>query len=127
MRHGGERGIESGESMPISVICTGCGNRLTVRDEHIGKRIKCPQCQERFVACADLAEAQDDGGEDSAQKTADWLTAQWPAVGGAILMLLGFLIVFGTGLTRLGLLVIGFGVCSLGYWGLSSSNKDYNF
>ena len=113
--------------MPINVICTGCGNKLKVRDELVGKRIKCPQCQERFVATEDLAEEQGDAGEDKAQKLADTIYNQWPLGVGIVMMISGFAIIFGTGATRAGLAVIGLGVCSIAYWGLSSSNKDYNF
>jgi DNA-directed RNA polymerase subunit RPC12/RpoP len=30
--------------MPIQVACVGCGAQLRVRDEYLGKAIKCPQC-----------------------------------------------------------------------------------
>jgi len=36
--------------MPIQVSCSGCGKRLTVRDELVGKRIKCPACGNTFEA-----------------------------------------------------------------------------
>jgi hypothetical protein len=36
--------------MPISIQCDGCGKRLTVKDELIGKIIKCPGCQTKFKA-----------------------------------------------------------------------------
>jgi len=36
--------------MPLSISCTGCGSKLTVRDELLGKRIKCPKCGAGFTA-----------------------------------------------------------------------------
>jgi hypothetical protein len=36
--------------MPIQVACSGCGKKLTVRDELVGKRIKCPACGTTFEA-----------------------------------------------------------------------------
>lgn len=36
--------------MPIMVACSGCGKKLTVRDELVGKRIKCPACGTTFEA-----------------------------------------------------------------------------
>lgn len=35
--------------MPIQIACTGCGAMLTVRDELLGKRIKCPKCGTAFT------------------------------------------------------------------------------
>ncbi|HEV2292863.1 MAG TPA: hypothetical protein VGR35_03355 [Tepidisphaeraceae bacterium] len=36
--------------MPFQVACANCGNRLNVRDEWEGKRIKCPKCGNVFSA-----------------------------------------------------------------------------
>src|SRR3954447_22994713 len=36
--------------MPLSIACPGCGKTLTIRDELMGKRIKCPQCGAGFSA-----------------------------------------------------------------------------
>jgi hypothetical protein len=36
--------------MPTVATCDGCGKRLNVKDELIGKRLKCPQCGVTFVA-----------------------------------------------------------------------------
>src|SRR5947208_1638617 len=41
--------------MPISVTCTGCGKTLTIRDELMGKRIKCPACGTAFSAAEAVA------------------------------------------------------------------------
>jgi predicted RNA-binding Zn-ribbon protein involved in translation (DUF1610 family) len=57
--------LVGGIDMPVSISCTGCGKMLTVRDELIGKRIKCPQCGERFTAAqaaAQTRQKQADGG-----------------------------------------------------------------
>ena len=35
--------------MPIETVCTGCGQRLRVADEHAGKLAKCPRCQTTYV------------------------------------------------------------------------------
>lgn len=36
--------------MAISVVCDQCGKRLNVRDELVGKRLKCPACKTVFTA-----------------------------------------------------------------------------
>ena|SRR5450432_3588415 len=36
--------------MPVTVSCTQCGKQLNVKDEYIGKRLKCPQCGATFTA-----------------------------------------------------------------------------
>src|SRR3954469_7016615 len=38
--------------MSVAISCTGCGKSLTVKDEFIGKRLKCPQCGATFTAAA---------------------------------------------------------------------------
>jgi predicted RNA-binding Zn-ribbon protein involved in translation (DUF1610 family) len=38
--------------MPVMVSCTGCGKQLNVKDEYLGKRLKCPQCGATFTATA---------------------------------------------------------------------------
>ncbi len=35
--------------MPISISCTRCGKALKIKDEYVGKRIKCPQCSATFT------------------------------------------------------------------------------
>src|SRR4051812_27220534 len=44
--------------MAMSVACTGCGSKLTVRDELLGKRIKCPKCGAGFTAAEAAAHAR---------------------------------------------------------------------
>ena len=44
--------------MPISVTCTGCGKTLTIRDELMGKRIKCPACGTAFSAAEAVAQTK---------------------------------------------------------------------
>jgi hypothetical protein len=101
---------------------------VVVRDEHIGKRMKCPQCKTAFVATPEDIEEPDAPEEvDQGQKIADMITAQWPAVAGVGLIVFGLIVIVSTGMTRAGLLVMGLGMASIGYWALSSSNKDYNF
>jgi len=36
--------------MAISVVCDSCGKRLNVRDELVGKKVKCPGCKTAFTA-----------------------------------------------------------------------------
>ena len=36
--------------MPFQVSCSNCGNRLNVKDEWEGKRLKCPRCTAVFAA-----------------------------------------------------------------------------
>ena|ERR1700733_2096019 len=38
--------------MPVMVSCSGCGKQLNVKDEYLGKRLKCPQCGAAFTATA---------------------------------------------------------------------------
>ena len=45
----------------------------------------------------------------------------------AFLIVVGLFILLQAYTTRLGLAVMGAGVASIGYWALSSSNRDYNF
>ncbi len=35
--------------MPIHSVCTGCGQSLTVGDEHAGKRARCPSCGQIYT------------------------------------------------------------------------------
>jgi hypothetical protein len=44
--------------MPISISCTGCGKALTIKDELVGKRIKCPQCGATFTSNEAIAQAR---------------------------------------------------------------------
>ena len=36
--------------MAVSVICDSCGKRLNVKDECIGKKVRCPACKNSFTA-----------------------------------------------------------------------------
>ena len=36
--------------MAISVVCDTCGKRLNVKEESVGKKVKCPACKNPFVA-----------------------------------------------------------------------------
>src|SRR5438132_12093247 len=105
--------------VPIAVTCTGCGKELRVKDEFIGKRLKCSQCGVTFTA-----EAPPD---DSGQKIADRVSAQIPAVLGLLCIAGGLGIAVFTQFARGGLAVVGLGIASLGELVLSSSNRDDNF
>src|SRR2546430_6302088 len=52
--------------MPISISCTGCGKALTIKDELVGKRIKCPQCGATFTSNEAIAAAR---SKESGQRT----------------------------------------------------------
>ena len=41
--------------MPVETSCTNCGKKFKVRDEVIGKKVRCSGCKEPFVAEAPLA------------------------------------------------------------------------
>jgi hypothetical protein len=112
--------------MPIAVTCAGCGKILNVKDEYLGRNLKCPQCGVTFTA-----ELPPD---HSAQKNVDKVLAQWPAVAGIGLLVLGLILLWlfrnaeGAGMfRRFALGVMGLGIASLGYWAFNSSNRDYNF
>ncbi len=49
--------------MAIEFPCTGCGNQLSVPDEAVGKRARCPKCQ-TVVSVPDQSPAADAGTDD---------------------------------------------------------------
>jgi hypothetical protein len=62
------------------------------------------------------------------------LAAQAPGIGGFLLIGIGLFVMVGLRgssasywTIRLGAVVIGLGIASLGYWAMSSNNRDYNF
>jgi hypothetical protein len=112
--------------MAISVECDGCSKVLRVKDEYLGKTLKCPDCGVKFVA--ELPE------DNSKQELLDKIVAQWPLAAGVVLLAGGllFLVVVantpGAGeFRKLALGIMGLGLGAIGYWALSSSNRDYNF
>jgi hypothetical protein len=74
--------------MAISVPCTGCGSNLTVRDELLGKRIKCPKCGARFTAAqaASVQRQKDNAGT---------LTHRFHISGGVMAMIVAILLIPG--------------------------------
>src|SRR5262244_3995093 len=42
--------------MPTQVSCPSCGLTLRIKDELLGKRVKCPQCSKTFAADEEGAE-----------------------------------------------------------------------
>ena len=42
--------------MPSQTACTACSAKLKVKDELIGKSIKCPKCQKVFKVAAETEE-----------------------------------------------------------------------
>jgi hypothetical protein len=78
--------------MPISVSCMRCGKALKIKDEYIGKRIKCPQCSATFTT----GEAQ--ATQQVQKKTAD-ASSKMPALHlgtGAKLFLGAFILIAGS-------------------------------
>lgn len=41
--------------MPIETTCTGCGRKLRVADEHLGKQARCPMCNTIYTVSAVVA------------------------------------------------------------------------
>lgn len=41
--------VKEPSSMPINTTCSGCGQTLTVSDEHAGKRARCPSCGQIYT------------------------------------------------------------------------------
>ena len=46
--------------MPVSVHCPQCGQPVSIPDQAAGKRLKCPNCQQIFLAPGVLTSANDD-------------------------------------------------------------------
>ena len=44
--------------MPVETSCTNCGKKFKVRDEVIGKKVRCSGCKQPFVAEAPLEVAE---------------------------------------------------------------------
>ena len=53
----------------VTVSCTGCAKSLTVKDEFIGKRLKCPQCGATFTATAAQARSPGKQTKDAPKVT----------------------------------------------------------
>ena len=112
--------------MPTSVICSGCGNKLVVRDELLGKRVKCPQCDERFVAKATPVR-----DEPAGPSIGEKLLAQWPGFVGAICIALALGYVWYCKkypphilYFRPVVVLIACGIASLGYWAFANESKS---
>lgn len=58
--------------MPLSARCPRCSQRVSVADQAAGKRVKCPQCQQNFLAPGVAASTNDDD---------DWLQLDEPRTG----------------------------------------------
>src|SRR5688500_5065965 len=84
--------------MPITVTCT-CGKSLKVRDELIGKRVKCPACGNAFpVTAAGAAPAgatvynptAASAARGKREASAGRISISWgPVIGVAVLLLVG--------------------------------------
>ncbi len=82
--------------MPISVTCTKCGKNLKVKDEYVGKRMKCPQCSTTFIA---QAGAPGGGGAMGAPSIAKKPQVSGPSFHmspGVIIFIIAFVLIGGT-------------------------------
>jgi hypothetical protein len=82
--------------MPISVTCTKCGKNLKVKDEYVGKRMKCPKCGTTFLA---VAGAPGGGGAMGAPSIAKKPQVSGPSFHmspGVIIFILAFVLIGGT-------------------------------
>ena len=90
--------------------------------------------QRRFVV------TKRDPAEIAAEKNAlsqslgEKLAAQVPGIAGFVLIGMGLFVMIALRdsstsywTTRMGAILIGLGISSLGYWAFSSNNRDYNF
>jgi hypothetical protein len=44
---------ETAPTMPIRTNCSSCGKKLRIRDDYLGRKVKCPECGNVFLAEAD--------------------------------------------------------------------------
>jgi hypothetical protein len=51
--------------MPTTVDCPTCSRKLRIPDELLGKKVKCPQCGNAFLARAPAAPAEEMGEEEA--------------------------------------------------------------
>src|SRR5438445_3478313 len=82
--------------MAISVVCSSCGKRLNVRDELVGKKVKCPGCKTTFTASPSGAIRMKRKGpkEKGAKVSISWGFVSMIALGVAIVGMI-VAIVFG--------------------------------
>ena len=82
--------------MAISVVCSSCGKRLNVRDELVGKKVKCPGCKTTFTASPSGAIRMKPKGpkEKGAKVSISWGFVSMIALGVAIVGMI-VAIVFG--------------------------------
>ncbi len=82
--------------MPISVVCSGCDKKLTVKDDLAGRRIKCPACGEAVAVPA--AKTKAPKARAARAPVAQGGRSRWPwyAGGAAVGVVAILLIVFAT-------------------------------
>jgi predicted Zn finger-like uncharacterized protein len=51
--------------MPTTVDCPTCSRKLRIPDELLGKKVKCPQCGNAFVASASAPAPEEIGEEET--------------------------------------------------------------
>lgn len=61
--------------MPLESICAGCGKRLRVADEYVGKKARCPSCGEIYTVPADDDERR---GPESFVETSPHAASPFP-------------------------------------------------
>src|SRR5262245_64135974 len=52
VRHTGSWSSTKSRPMPTTCTCPTCGSRLTLPEEHVGRRVSCPKCSAQFEATA---------------------------------------------------------------------------
>lgn len=84
--------------MPISITCTKCGKHLKVKDEYVGKRMKCPQCGTTFTATAGGASPGGGGamGAPSIAKKPQVSGPSFHMSPGVIIFIIAFVLIGGT-------------------------------
>jgi len=81
--------------MAISVVCTNCGKRLNVKEELVGKKVKCPACKTGFTASPSgaIRVKKAEKGK-SAKVSISWGFVSLIALGVAVVVII-VMIVFG--------------------------------
>src|SRR5580698_10251101 len=82
--------------MPISVTCTKCGKNLKVKDEYVGKRMKCPQWGTVFTAAAGAPGGGGPMGAPSIAKKPEVSGPSFNMSPGIIIFIIAFVLIGGT-------------------------------
>ena len=102
--------------MPITTACPSCKQRLSVADQHAGKPVRCPKCQQTFLVPAvapaptPLAAPKPAPPAEQARRRSPQATASQRASGN------GLFWVIGLGCAGLSLLVMGGAAIAVVWW-----------